>query len=141
MHKKISGTGLIETMATLVLIAISVIALVRFQNYLAYNNTSARQQGDATILAMKQIEMLQDFQMLYNTSGYTSYQSIASGSSTSTGATTTYTITWTVTPYTSPLHKTISVTVSWTDRYNTTQSITLTSDVAGIDPAFSASIM
>jgi Tfp pilus assembly protein PilV len=141
MHRRSSGEGLLETMATLVLIAVSVLALIRFQNYLAYTGSTTRQQSDATILAINQIEKLRDFQVINNTSGYTSYQSIASGTSTSSTATTTYTTTWTVTPFTNPNYKTIDVTVSWTDRYNTAQSIRLTSMVASLDPAFSASIM
>jgi Tfp pilus assembly protein PilV len=135
------GQGLIETLITLLFIGVSIIALTRFQNYLAYSNNVAQQQADATILALKQIETLRNYQVINNTSGYTSYQSIASGAGTSTGINTVYTLTWTITSHTDPTYKTMDVTVAWTDHYNTAQSVSLSSHVASIDPSYSAAIM
>jgi Tfp pilus assembly protein PilV len=141
MYTKLKGAGLIEVMATVALIAVSVIALIRFQNYLAYNNSITQQQSDATLLATNKIATLRDFQVINNTAGYSSYQSIASGSSTSSGTTTLYNLAWTVTSFTNPTYKTIDISVTWTDRYNKSQSIRLVSNVAGLDPELSASIM
>ena len=135
------GQTLIEVMITVAFIAISAIALVRFQNDLAYDNSYAQQKSEAIILATKQMETLRDYQVLNNTSGYTSYQSIASGSSTVTGVNASYSLSWTVTPYINPTYKTLDVTVSWTDRYNNTQSVELTSTVAGLDPTNSSDVM
>lgn len=135
------GQTLVEVLVTLLFMAVGLIALMQFQNYLAYNNTLAQQKTEATRLAIKQIETLQDFQVLNNTTGYTSYQSITSGTATSTETNATYTLAWTVTSYTNPTYKIITVTVSWTDRYNTSQSMQLVSIVAGIEPANSSSIM
>lgn len=140
-RKRLNGQTLIEVMITLVFISISVISLIRFQNYLAYDNSLAQQKGDATVIAQSQIESLRDYQVLNNTSGYSSFQGIASGSSTITGSTATYTVTWTITTTASPNYKNIDVTVSWTDRDNTAQSVRLISNVAGIEPANSASVM
>ena len=141
MMKKQAGQGLIETLITILLIAISVIALVRFQNYLAYTNSLTRQYNDAGILALEKIESLRDFQVINNTGGYTSYQSIVSGTGTSAGTTATYTLTWTVTANTNPTYKNIDITVSWTDRNNTARSVRFITRVAGVDPGYSASIM
>jgi type IV pilus assembly protein PilV len=141
MKKHITGQTLIEVLVTVVFISISVIALIRFQSYLSYDNSLSQQKADAITLAQSTIEQLRDFQVLNNTSGYTSYQSIASGSSSSTGTSATYTVTWTVTAYTNPTHKAIDVTVSWTDRQGTAQSVRLITDVAGIEPANSAAVM
>lgn len=140
-HTKQVGQTLIETLVTVLILALGVIALIRFQNYLSYDTSLAQQKGTATLLAASQLESLKDFQVLNNTSGYTSYQSIASGNSTVTGVTATYTITWTVTTNVNPTYKTIKVTVGWTDRYGTAQSVVLVSDVAGIDPSNSAVII
>jgi hypothetical protein len=118
-----------------------VIALIRFQNYLAYDSNVAQQKADAVIIAINKIESLRDFQVLNNTTGYTSYQSIASGSSTTSGTSTTYTVTWTVTNFTNPTYKNIAVTVSWTDRRGVTQSIQQITRVAGIEPQNSAAVM
>lgn len=139
--KKYYGQTLIEALITVLFIAIGVIALVRFQNYLAYDNSITQQRADATILAMSRIETLKEFQVLNTTVGYTAYQDITSGSSTVSGVNTTYTVNWVVTSYTNPTYKTIDVTVSWIDRYGNTQSIRLVSDVAGIEPSTSAAII
>lgn len=139
--KWMSGQGLIEVLMTVLFIGIAVLALVRFQNYLGYNNAEAAQRIDAIIIAEKQIETLRDFQVLNNTSGYTSYQGIASGTGSATGAGVSYSISWTVTTNANPVYKTISVTVTWTDRYNVSQSVNLVTDVAGIEPSQSSSIM
>lgn len=142
INNKLSrGQTLIEALITIVFIAVTVIALIRFQNYLAYDNSLSQQKGDATILAQSRIETLRDYQVLNNTTGYTSYQSISSGSSTTTGATAVYTVTWTVTPFTNPTHKTVDVNVTWTDRRGIVQSVRLISDIAGIEPANSAAVM
>lgn len=135
------GQTLIEIMVTLAILSIGIIALVRFQNYLAYDNSLTQQKSEATILAVKKLETLKDFQVLNNTAGYTSYTSIASGTSSSTGVNATYSLSWTVTPYTNPTYKNLDVTVSWTDRYGTAQSVRLISNVAGIEPQNSSAIM
>jgi type IV pilus assembly protein PilV len=136
-----NGQTLIEVLVTIVFVSMATIALIRFQNYLAYDNSVSQQTGDATVIAQSQIETLRDFQVLNNTAGYTSYQSIASGSSVVAGTTASYTVTWTVTSNTNPTYKVINVSVSWTDRRGKSQSVTLVSDVAGIQPSTSASIM
>lgn len=141
MKKTLTGQTLVETLVTIVFISMAVIALIRFQNYLSYDNSLSQQTATAITLAESEIETLRDFQVLTTTSGYTAYSSIASGSSTNNGTSAVYTITWTVTSYTNPTYKNISVTVSWTDRRGTAQSVQLVTNVAGIQPANSAAVM
>lgn len=140
MKKNEIGVGLIETLLIILLVSISVVALIKFQHYLTYNTNNAQQQFDATILANQQIETLRDFHVMSTTTGYKAYSEIVSSSGSATVGNTAYTITWTVTTNTSPAYKTIDVTVSWTDRFNTTQSVRLISQVAGVDPASSAGV-
>jgi Tfp pilus assembly protein PilV len=135
------GQGLIEILMTVLFIGIGVVALIKLQNYLSNSNDLAYQRSDAVRIATRQVEILRDFQVINNTSGYTSYQGIATGSTTVTGANTTYTVSWTVTSYTNPTYKVINITVSWTDRYNEAQSVNMVASVAGIDPSSSATIM
>ncbi len=139
--QRIKGQTLIEVMISLLFITVSAIALVRFQNYLAYDTSLVQQKADAMLLAVSKIETLTDFQVLNNTSGYTSYQSIASGTTSSTGNTAVYTITTTVTAYINPTYKNVSVTVLWTDRNGGVQSIQHVTNIAGIDPQYSSVIM
>jgi len=141
MKKTNQGQTLIEVLVTVLLIAVGVIALIRFQNYLTYQSNLTAKKADAITLATSQIETLRSFEVLNNTSGYTSYQGIVSGNNNTTLNNTTYSMTWTVTPNTSPVYKTINVSVSWVDRNSITHTIQLVTDVAGIEPANSASIM
>lgn len=136
-----NGQTLIEALVTLVIIAIGVIALIRFQNYLSYDNSLSQQKGEATTIAQSQIETLSEFQVLNTTAGYTAYQDINSGSSSVTGTSAAYTVTWTVTTTASPAYKTIDVTVSWTDRRGAAQSVRLIRHIAGVEPANSAAVM
>lgn len=135
------GQTLIEVLITVLFISVAVIALVRFQNYLGYDSLLTQQRNDAVLLATQKIESLRNFQVLNNTNGYTSYQSIASGSTTSSVGNTSYTITWTVTSYTNPTYKNVNVVVSWTDRNSTAQSIQLSTNIAGLDPGTSGAVM
>lgn len=134
------GEGLIEIMLTLLLIGVGVVALMRFQNYLAYSNSVSKQQSEASLLALSQIESLRDYQVLNTLSGYYAYQDIDTGSSTATGTDASYALSWTVTPYTNPTYKTIDISVSWTDRRGDSQSTRLITHVARIDPATEADI-
>jgi len=135
-----TGIGLIETLLIVLFVSIAVVSLLNFQHYLSYSTNNNQQQFDANILAINEIETLRDFQVLPVTAGYTAYASIASGSTNSTVGNTAYSIVWTVTTNASPSYKTIDVTVSWTDRYNNSRSVRLTSQVAGVDPSTSAAI-
>jgi len=134
------GVGLIETLLIILFVSISIVALIKFQNYLSYSTNTTQQQFDATILANKQIETLRDFQVLNTTAGYTAYADIASGSTNTTVGNTAYTIAWTVTTNADPAYKTLDVTVTWTDRFNASKSVRLVSQVAGVDPASSAAL-
>ena len=136
--KKYAGQGLIEIVITVLIIAGTVLALIRFQIALTYSNSVSQQQNIALILANKQIETLRDFSVL---TGANSYANVASGSSTTTITHAVYTITWTVTASTNPTYKNIHVSVTWIDRNGVSQSISLVSHVAGIDPATSSIIM
>lgn len=131
---------LIETLISLLIIVIGVLALIRFQTYLSYDNSLAQQKMEATILAAKQLETLRDYQVLNNTSGYTSYQSIASGSGSTSGVNASYTVSWTVNSFTNPSYKTLDVTVTWLDRNGGSQSVRLVDYVAAIDPSTTASV-
>lgn len=139
--KMMNGQTLVEALVTVVIVGLGVIALVRFQNYLSYDNSVAQQTTHAQIVAQSTMEGIRNFQVLNNTSGYTSYSSISSGTSTVAGISTTYNVAWTVNTFTNPNYKRITVVVTWTDRRGTSQSVTLISNVAGIEPANSAAVM
>ena len=135
MTHRIRGQGLIEMLMILLFIGVSIAAILKFQGYLAYSTQLAQQQSEANLLAISQIEQLRNFTVLNTTAGYSAYQDIAPSSTTSIVNNTTYTINWTITAFTNPTYKKINVTVSWTDRYATAQSVSLSTSAAGIDPS------
>jgi Tfp pilus assembly protein PilV len=140
LHKQ-EGQGLIEILVVAVIVIISSLSLMQFQASLSYKDSLALQRSDATILALTEIESLRDFQVLTTQTPYTAYSNIASGSSTVTGYNATFTITWTVTTTATPAYKVLDVLVTWNDIRGVAQTIHLTSNVAGIVPVFSATVM
>lgn len=141
ISKMSPGQGLIEMVLVVLFIAVGVIAMVNFQNYLAYSTNTAQQRADATMLASSRLEVLRDFYVLNTQGSYPAYQNIVTGNENVTVGNTAFAVAWTVTPVATPSYKTLDVVVSWTDRYNGAQSVRLVTIVAGIDPAYSAIIM
>ena len=136
-----SGQGLLEILLVCLIVAIASVSLLQFQAGLAYRDSLALQRSDATILALSQIESLRDFQVLSTQAPYMAYSAIASGIAITSGANASYTITWTVTPFTAPTYKVLDVSVTWNDLRGKAQTIRLTSNIAGIEPVFSATIL
>ncbi len=139
---KQQGQGLIETLVVMLIVSISVVAIFQFINYLNYSGSLTRQQSDANLVAIQQIETLRNFSVLNTTAGYVAYQGIASGSASAvTISGTSYTPSWTVTTTATPPYKVINMSVAWTDTRGANQSITLVTYVAGVDPGAAASFM
>jgi Tfp pilus assembly protein PilV len=138
---KQAGQGLIEILIVCILVTIACVSLMKFQATLSYKDSLALQRSDATILALSELESLRDYQVLTTQTPYTAYSNIASGTSTSIGVNTTYTLTWTVTTVAAPSYKVLSVVVTWNDKLGNGQSITLTTNVAGTQPVFSATVL
>ena len=135
------GQGLIEILVVCVIVVISCLSLMQFQAALSYKDSLALQRSDATILALTEIESLRDFQTLAVQTPYAAYSSIASGSASTNGINATFLTTWTVTTNVSPAYKVLDVVVSWTDIRGTAQSVHLTTNIAGIEPVFSATVL
>lgn len=136
--KRFQGQGLIEVVMVFLIISGSVVALLRFQNNLAYTNNLTQQENTALLLATQQIETLRDFTTL---TGANSYQTITTGTKVTAGINTTYTTAWTITEASNPSYKTLDVKVSWPDRNGTSQNIRLVTQVAALDPMYSSAIM
>ncbi len=135
------GASLIEILVAVVVLAIGVAVLVRFQGVILESRGLIGQRNEAVQLAEDRLDQLRHYEVLETISGKIAYADIASGSATVTKASATYTVTWVVTELASPDRKQLQVTVTWIDRENASQSLTLTSVVGKIDPATSATIM
>lgn len=139
--RKQKGQGLIESLMIAVFIGLSVMAFINFQSYLSYQTELSQQRANATLLAEAKMESLRFYSVQNTTTGYTAYQGIVSSSQSNTVGNTTYTSTWTVTTNTSPAYKNISLTVTWTDRRGSAQSVRLVTNVVSSDPSQPATFM
>jgi Tfp pilus assembly protein PilV len=139
MNKQ-SGVGLLELMIALVVFTMGVTAVFKFQSRYFYYYDIAKQRSEALVIAKNKIEALRTFEVLATTAGKVAYADIVSGTASTAGNNATYTSTWTVTTNVNPNYKSVNNVVSWTDRRNTTQSVTLSSIIGGIDPATSGLI-
>ena len=138
---KQNGVSLVEVLIALLVLMLGIAAIVRFQGGALESRGLISQNHEAIQIAEDRLEQLRDYEVLDTTSGKTAYQDIVSGNTTVTKASATYTVTWTVSELSNPDHKTVTVTVSWTDRKNTARSIVLSSIIGKIDPANAGAVM
>lgn len=128
-----SGFILIEAMVAAFILAMALLGLARLQGGVFTANAESRMRTHALNLAQKKIEDLRSFA---NQTGYTA---ISDGSgcdgSDCVGENSNFTRAWTQTACANSAQcKVLKVTVNWTDPKGITQSVTLTSYIADIDP-------
>ncbi|MCK5090951.1 MAG: prepilin-type N-terminal cleavage/methylation domain-containing protein, partial [Gammaproteobacteria bacterium] len=147
-HHNSRGFTMAEALVGLVILALGLLSLARFQTSLVESSGLTKARTAAINFGQDKVEELRnlinkgDFiEVDTSTESYT-YSSgslIAAGSDTRTGVNAIYTREWNIsnTPTASndPDRVNIDVTVTWTDATNTAQSIKLSSIVAWLDPA------
>ena len=102
---KSDGFSLIEILIALVILSISLLALAGLMSTTSQNTSFGGHMTEAATLAQDQLEQLRS----------TSWTTLANGTNTRTGSSgITYTRTWNVA--TTGTIKTITITISWTDR-------------------------
>ena len=136
------GVSLVEALVALAVMAFGMLALVGVQATMRLNSDVAKQRGEATRIATEEIERLRGFEtiaVVANEAAYASYDGMASATPAYAAAggfgNTSYTITRTVVTAAGLPHKSIAVRVSWTDRSNQPQSVTLETAISGTNPA------
>lgn len=136
------GVSLVEALVALAVMAFGMLALVGVQATMRLNSDVAKQRGEATRIATEEIEKLRGFEtiaVVVNEAAYASYDGMASGTPAYAAAggigNTTYTITRTVITAAGLPHKSVAVQVSWTDRSDQAQSVTLETAISGTNPA------
>lgn len=139
--RKQQGVSLIEVLIALLIFAVSIAVLVKFQSNLVQSQTSVNQRTLAVQIAESKLEELRHYSVLTTTVGYSAYEDIVSGSSSVVSPSTTYGVVWTVTDNASPPYKTLTVTVTWTDPSGVAQSVTLSSIVGQTDHTLSGTIV
>lgn len=133
------GFSILEALVALLVVSFGLLALTAVTMKLAHAEDVARQRGEATRLAQEKIEQLRGFTQITTASGVTSWNGLAAGSDTqgdsvAYAANTTFNRSWTLGGATTDTMRTVSVTVSWTDRANATQTISLASVISRSDP-------
>jgi type IV pilus modification protein PilV len=134
------GFSLIELLVAIVVLAVGLVAIAKFQGRLMAGSDFAKARTEATIIAQDQIETLRAYEGVSGSAGL-DYDEILNGSSTVAGTNATYSLTWTVSTNTSPDYKTLSMVATWSDRENQTQTVTLMSNINDIAPQTSGRLI
>jgi type IV pilus modification protein PilV len=138
-----AGITLIEALIALLVLSLGMLALAQVQSMLRYNSDVAKQRSEAVRIAQANMESLRAFGRLTATTGFKSYAEVAaSGPTQVTGITTntTFSVTNAVTEVTSPQYKALTVSVTWTDRNGTAQSVSVNSLISRTDPSLASQL-
>ena len=139
------GTTLLEALIAFLVLTLGMLTVARVQTHLRLNADVARQRSEAVRLAQEDLESLRAYAVLAAASGVRSYEGIAShtrtvDSDTGYATDTSYLVARAIDAGGMPDAKDASVTVSWTDRGGSAQQVTLSSVIAGADPAYSGAL-
>lgn len=140
-RRRALGFTLLEALIALLVGGFGLLAVARFQIGLQGESDLAKQLSEATFLGQQRIEMLRAYQQVQAANapalatGAWGYDNIATGSQTVAGGNATYAVAWNITTAADPRFKTAVVTVSWNDRAGRAQTASLTTAIAGADPA------
>lgn len=142
------GVALIEALVAVAVMAFGLLALAGVQATLSHNADTARQRSEAVRIAQQTLETWRGFDALATGGGAAiAFSDLVSATDTVTdqldisgtgGSSTSFTRTVTVTDTAAAVmnpFKTVRVEVSWTDRANQTQSVSLATMIQGALPA------
>jgi type IV pilus modification protein PilV len=138
------GVSLIEALVAMAVMSIGMLGLVGLQTSLRSTSDVAKQRSEAVRLAQERVEEARAFVYLDTTANVADYTDMTEGTVDETLVRTnaTYLRQRTVTTLPSPRKgKTVQVNVSWTDRTGQTQSVQLSTVVAGIAPELAATLV
>ncbi|MDC8784476.1 type IV pilus modification PilV family protein [Roseateles koreensis] len=138
------GVALLEALVALLIMAFGMLALVGLQSNLRHSSDLAKQRGEAVRLAQQEMEKLRSYSQLAtpnpanaNTLAFDDIATPGSDGVVATfdnGTNATFTVTRTVVDSVEPIRKSIRVEVSWLDRSEGTQTVSLDSVLSRADP-------
>jgi Tfp pilus assembly protein PilV len=130
------GFALLEALIAAGVLGFGLLGVARLQITVLGNSDLAKQRSEAVQLGEQKIEELRSF------SRAATYQDIGSSSDTVSGTSAAFTRAWTIADSavtvvggTYPIYKDVKVSVSWTSRSNTGESVDLSSIIAMSEPA------
>ncbi len=136
------GVSLVEAMVALAIMGFGMLAVVGVQATMRLNADVAKQRSEATRYGQEEMEKLRAFTAIDDTPGERTWAgSIVAGAAADVvGLNATYRITRAVQTYTNPPAKALTVTVSWIDRVDQPQQVTMRSVIAAAAPALSGTL-
>lgn len=143
----VRGVTLVEAMVALLIMSFGMLALVGLQANLRRSADVAKQRSEATKLAQVDMESTRSFGALLAASAPAStaaYSDIAASAIDSAGrldSNAKFALTRDVSVSVNPPMTAIDLSLSWVDRANETQTVRLSTFVAGIAPGLSGSLM
>lgn len=144
MRTREQGIFLIEAMVALLVLAVGLVAVVKFESTLAASGSVAKQRTEATMLAQREIENLRAFVNLAAYDAYFAAGSPATISRSATGENASYTITATLVDHNLAVagrHANVDVKVAWADQKGQPQEVHLVSSFARIAVANSGELL
>lgn len=144
------GFSLIETLIAILVLAVGLAAVARFQGTLLQDSSLAKERSEAVQLAQEKLEQLRSYRQIDSSATEFDFGDIVSSTTNDSiaGKSASFTRSWTVTntqqtvasgTYT---YKTVIVTVTWS-RAGTSQADTtvrLTTIISNADPKFSGAL-
>ena len=136
------GVSLVEALVALAVMAFGMLSMVGVQGTMRLNSDTAKQRTEAMRIASEDIERLRAFATLAPQAGQAnlSYNEIASRTVEAYAppdaiGNASYRVVRTVSLVPGVRQKVVTVQVSWLDRSNTQQTVTLDSAISGTDPS------
>jgi Tfp pilus assembly protein PilV len=146
-----AGVSLIEALVALAVMAFGILGVVGIQSTLRTNADLSRQRAEAVRIATQAIENWRAYTTLSPNGAQTAYDALVSQAAATVPDpspdpnapfyNTTYTLQQTVTLAPVGRAKTLRVDVSWTDRSNLTQQVSLSTLVFGTAPELAGSLL
>lgn len=149
------GSALISAMVSAAVLSVGILGLAKLGSSNSYKINQAKQTAEATMYAQNLIEQFRsvegvDSSVTTTVSGATTTNTVGSvdGSNVEnsnyesiSGVTSSFSRTWSVTEDASTGTKNVVVSVNWSDSKGQTQTVTLASKLASVDPADSGRLM
>ena len=141
-RSRVRGFTLLEALVALLVMSFGMLAIAGFQANLSRSSDLAKQRTEAMRLAQQKMESLRTYAKVTTDSSTPHVVNYTDDVISSTVATqethtsnATFLTTWTATSNTTDTEKRIWINVSWTDRANDAQNVSLVSVISKFDPA------
>lgn len=127
------GFALLEAVLTMLLVAVGLLVMVATYLKLVRSEDVARQRSEATRLVVERVEGMRSYTQINAGSSAVSWAGLANGQDTvdTNGS---FTRRWTLGGTAADQMRTLQVEVTWADRSNETQTISMSTVIARTDP-------